>query len=107
MTVATASAEVAELGLTPASLLDGFTIEISAKDAEKLAEAAIPRGTRVSVTFMPNEDFAQRVSAAAQVRRLGYVPVPHIAARRLHSEAELEGFLADLVREAAVEDVFV
>lgn len=91
----------------PAALLRDSSIEISAKDAEKITGAGLPAGTRVSITFMPNEDFPTRIACAAEVRRCGLVPVPHIAARRIASEADLDGFLAGLVREAQVQDVFV
>lgn len=91
------------------SLLEDFSLEMTGKDVPALEEAAefIPAGTRVSVTFLGNEDLEMRVAAAAAVRRLGFVPVPHISARRLGSQAELEQFLDALVSEAAAEDVFV
>jgi len=90
-------------------LLTGFTLEMTAKDVERLEQAAphIPQGTRISVTFLPGEEFPQRVAASAAVKRLGFVPVPHISARRLQSEAELEGFLNDLATNVGNEDVFV
>jgi methylenetetrahydrofolate reductase (NADPH) len=47
------------------------------------------------------------VVAAGAVKRLGFVPVPHISARRLKSEAELEGFLDDLATKVGIENVFV
>lgn len=91
------------------SLLDGFSLEMTGKDVPALEDAApfIPAGTRVSVTFLGNEDRHMRVAAAAAVRRLGFVPVPHISARRLASEDEFEQFLQALAAEAAPQDVFV
>lgn len=90
-------------------LLQNYSLEMTAKDVPKLEEAApiIPPGTKIAITFLPNEDFAQRVAAAARVRQLGFVPVPHISARRLKSQAELESFLAALQREAAIDRAFV
>src|SRR5512139_637484 len=90
-------------------LLTDFSLEMTAKDVERLELAAptIPQGTRISVTFLPGEEFPARVKAAAAVKRLGFVPVPHISARRIKSEAELEGFLNDLATEVAMEDCFV
>ena len=91
------------------SLLEDFSLEMTGKDVPALEEAAgvIPLGTRISVTFLGNEDLPMRVAAAAAVKRLGFVPVPHISARRLASQAELERFLDALATEAAPEDVFV
>ncbi|UUP16703.1 methylenetetrahydrofolate reductase [Nitratireductor thuwali] len=90
-------------------LIEDYSLEITAKDVDNLAQAAlkIPAGTRISVTFLPNEDLQARIEAAATVRRLGFVPVPHISARRLRSQHELEGFLEALAREARIDDAFV
>jgi len=90
-------------------LLDNYSLEMTAKDVPQLEEAAeiIPPGTKIAITFLPNEDFAKRVAAAARVRQLGFVPVPHISARRVKSQSELEGFLAALQREAAIDRAFV
>ncbi|WP_336711879.1 methylenetetrahydrofolate reductase [Arthrobacter sp. USHLN218] len=91
------------------ALLEDFSLEMTGKDVPGLEEAAgsIPAGTRVNVTFLGNEDLLMRVAAAAAAKRLGFVPVPHISARRLGSQAELEQFLGALEAEAAVEDAFV
>ncbi|MGI4881044.1 MAG: methylenetetrahydrofolate reductase [Janthinobacterium lividum] len=95
--------------MSPLALLSDYSLEMTAKDVEKLEEAApvISPGTRISVTFLPNEDFAARLKAAVTVRRLGFVPVAHLSARRLTSAAELEAFLASLAAEGVSENVFV
>lgn len=92
-----------------APLLEDFSLEITGKDVSKLEEARahIPPGTRINVTFLGNEDLALRLAAARAVRRLGYLPVPHISARRLCSQAELEEFLAALRSDDTVDNVFV
>ncbi|MFD1212834.1 methylenetetrahydrofolate reductase [Arthrobacter sp. GCM10027362] len=90
------------------TLLGDFSLEMTGKDVPALEEAApfIPPGTRINVTFLGNEDLQMRVAAAAAARRLGFVPVPHISARRLASKQELEEFLDALAAEAAAKDVF-
>jgi methylenetetrahydrofolate reductase (NADPH) len=90
-------------------LLDDFSIEITAKDADQLEAAAqfLPANTMVSITFLPGESFASRVDAAARVAALGFKAVPHLSARRLTSEGELEGFLDALAGRIALEKVFV
>jgi methylenetetrahydrofolate reductase (NADPH) len=92
-----------------AALLADFSLEITGKDAPKLAEArgAIPRGTRINVTFLDNEEPRLRVAAARAVKRSGFIPVPHIAARRLVSAAMLEDFLAALQADGTGENVLV
>jgi methylenetetrahydrofolate reductase (NADPH) len=91
------------------TLLENYSFEVTAKDIRGLDEAApaIPPGTKIAITFLPNEDFPARVAMAAKLRQLGFIPVPHISARRLKSQAELESFLEALQREAAIDRAFV
>lgn len=94
---------------TGTQLVDDYSLEMTGKDVDKLREAAhaIPAGTRVNVTFLGNEDLRMRVEAAKAVRELGFVPVPHISARRLKSQAELEEFLGELQQVGASDHVLV
>ncbi|HEY4576477.1 MAG TPA: methylenetetrahydrofolate reductase [Yaniella sp.] len=89
-------------------LLADFSLEITGKDAGSLQEAAsaIPQGTRINVTFLGHEDLQTRVAAAKTVRDLGFVSVPHISARRIHSESDLKSFLSALAEVDAVDHVF-
>jgi methylenetetrahydrofolate reductase (NADPH) len=89
-------------------LVDDFSLEMTGKDIPGLTEAkdSIPQGTKVNVTFLGNEDLEMRVAAAKAVRELGFVPVPHISARRLASQAQLEEFLGRLQEVGATEHVF-
>ena len=91
------------------ALLDNYSIEMTAKDVPHLEAAAdiIPQGTKIPVTFLPGETFDMRIAAAKRVRELGFLPIPHISARRLQSQAELEGFLAGLQREVGTDHAFV
>lgn len=78
------------------------------KDIEALAEAApfLAPGTRINVTYLGNEDLPMRVAASKAVLSHGFVPVPHISARRIHNEAELVEFLGALKDAGAIENVF-
>lgn len=82
---------------------------MTAKDLPQLEQAAelIPPGTKIPVTYLPGETLEQRVTAAKRVRELGFLPVPHVSARRLHSEQELEDFLRRLQQEAGTDHAFV
>jgi len=97
---------------TPSSaatnLLTGFSLEMTGKDVPGLEEArhAIPAGTKINVTFLGNEDLDMRVAAAKAVKEMGFVPVPHISARRLKSQDQLEEFLGRLQEVGATEHVF-
>lgn len=91
------------------ALVDDFSLEMTGKDVPGLQEArdTIPAGTKINVTFLGNEDLEMRVAAAKAVRDLGFVPVPHISARRLRSRAQLEEFLGRLQEVGATDHVFV
>jgi methylenetetrahydrofolate reductase (NADPH) len=91
------------------TVLDDFSMEMTGKDVAKVEAAAsvIPHGTRINVTFLENEDLAMRVSAAAAVKRLGFVPVPHISSRRIKSREMLEEYLEALRDVGASENVLV
>lgn len=95
---------------TPAAvdLVTGFSLEMTGKDIPGLEEAreVIPPGTKINVTFLGNEDLDMRVAAAKAVKDAGFVPVPHISARRIASQAQLEEFLARLQEVGATEHVF-
>lgn len=90
-------------------LVGSYSVEITAKDMPSLEKSRniLRAGMQISVPFLPGEDLAARVDAAALVRRLGFLPMPHISARRLRSEGELEQFLAALRDHAAIDRVFV
>ena len=95
--------------LNRAALISSASLEITGKDAPELLETAerFRTGTRISVAYLPNETLVARVGAASAIRRAGMTPVPHIAARRFGSQADLERYLDALAREAKVQDVFV
>jgi len=91
------------------ALLSNYSIEMTAKDVPRLEEAAavIPLGTKIPVTFLPGETFEMRIAAAKRVRDLGFLPIPHISARRLNSQVELEDFLARLQQQVGTDHAFV
>ncbi len=89
-------------------LIEGFSLEMTGKDVPGLEEArhAIPDGTKINVTFLGNEDLDMRVTASKAVKGMGFVPVPHISARRISSQDQLEEFLGRLQEVGATESVF-
>jgi len=93
----------------PSSLLAGFSIEMTAKEVPALEQAAplLPPRTKIPVAFLPGETMAQRIFAARRVRELGFIPIPHISARRIASLLELEQFLAALQSQAQIDHAFV
>ncbi|GAA0492956.1 methylenetetrahydrofolate reductase [Paractinoplanes deccanensis] len=90
-------------------LLDDFSLEMTGKDIGELADAraTVPPGTRINVTFLGHEDTAVRLAAARAVKGGGFVPVPHLPARRVASRRELDEFLAALREAGAADELFV
>jgi methylenetetrahydrofolate reductase (NADPH) len=89
-------------------LVDDFSLEMTGKDIPGLEQArdSIPAGTKINVTFLGNEDLDMRVAAAKAVKDMGFIPVPHVSARRLSSEGQLEEFLGRLQEVGATDSVF-
>jgi methylenetetrahydrofolate reductase (NADPH) len=92
-----------------ANMVDGYSLEMTAKEIEGLKEAAsaIRPNTQIAVTFLPGEEMEQRVAAAVLVRELGFEPIVHLSARRITSEAELDQYLSDITSKAGVKRVFI
>jgi len=89
-------------------LLTNYSLEITGRDIDSLVSASslIPPGTKINVTFLGNENLEIRVNAAQVVRELGFIPVPHIAARRIPSREALVEFVGSLREVGAAEHVF-
>jgi methylenetetrahydrofolate reductase (NADPH) len=91
------------------NMVDGYSLEMTAKELDGLREAAplIRPDTQIAVTFLPGEEIEQRVQAAVLVRELGFEPIVHLSARRLHSEEQLDSYLRDITTKAGVKRVFI
>lgn len=90
-------------------LVTSGSLEIGAhrpQDAVAVA-ALLPAGTPVYVNHLPRHSLADTLAGLIAVRRAGLEPVPHMAARRITSRAEADGFLARAVGEAGVAKVLV
>lgn len=89
-------------------LVTGGSIELtSGVDSIDAAEGRLPPGTRVFVPSLPKRALTENLATLKELKRRGFEPVPHLAARRLRSAAELQQFLETAVREAAVNKVLL
>lgn len=107
------SAEMTEMAAgssaSIAATLRGYSIEVNPSDP-KVVDAALTRldpGTEVFLTWIPGANPMDLVAPAAKLRRVGLIPVPHVAARHVESAAQLEEFAARLAGEAGVDRVLV
>ena len=92
-----------------AELVSGGSLEVGAhrpQDAREIA-ALLPSGTPVYVNHLPRHRLLDTIPTLAAVRAAGLEPVPHIAARRIKDQAELQIFLARAVGEAGVRKALI
>lgn len=90
------------------SLLASASVEVSSRghQLQDLRDHFAP-GTDVTITFLPGDDYRHNVETAAALRRAGFNPVPHIAAREMPSRGALDDFLGRARGEADIRRVLL
>jgi len=90
------------------ALLASASVEVSSR-GQGLAELRdnFAAGIDVTITFLPGDNFRGNADIARDLRRAGFNPVPHIAARELPSREALNDFVARLRSEADVRRVLL
>src|SRR5882724_8695940 len=90
------------------NLLSTASVEVSSH-GHQLAELRkhFAAGTEVTITFLPGDNVRSNAETAAALRRAGFEPVPHIAAREMPSREVLDDFLAKLRGEADIRRVLL
>lgn len=89
--------------------MEGFSIEIAPQAAGKIANFGehLPAGSRVYLPWLPGARLSDALSLSARLRLETMEPVPHIAARRVESKAELDENLAELKERAQVSNILL
>jgi len=92
-----------------ARLLAGASIELLARHAEEAGELRelLPPGTPIFLPALPQQALQASLDGARAIARAGFEPVPHIAARKLVSAAELRLFLRAVTAESRVTRVLL
>jgi methylenetetrahydrofolate reductase (NADPH) len=80
---------------------------MTGKDAAELGGVSAPADTRINVTYLETESLGTRLDAVRAIRSAGYVPVPHVSARRLRSGQMLDQILTALREQGASGRLFV
>jgi len=85
------------------ALLPSASVEVSSR-GNQLQELSdnVARGTDVTITFLPGDNYRHNLETASALRRAGFNPVPHIAAREMPTREALDDFLARARGEADV-----
>jgi methylenetetrahydrofolate reductase (NADPH) len=91
-------------GAPLAALLDGYSIEVMPRTAEKVADfrALLPAGTRVYIAHIDGTPFADMLATARRLRAEGMEPMPHFPARSIPDRATLADWVARYQGEAGV-----
>jgi methylenetetrahydrofolate reductase (NADPH) len=92
-----------------AELVIGGSLEMSPGHATDPAAVAalLPAGTPLYVNHLPSRALDGSLAALAAIRDAGLTPVPHVAARRVRSRAEVVSFVEQAVVKAGVSKVLL
>ena len=87
--------------------LHGASIEVVplGRQAVEDLRTQFDPGTDIFVNFLPKGAASDSVETAKALKRAGFNPIPHVAARPLRGRAELDEFVARLVDEAEIDRV--
>jgi len=91
-----------------AAMLSRASVEVSSR-VHQLAELRdhFSPGIDVTITFLPGDDYRHNVETAAALRRMGFNPVLHVAAREMRSRDALDDFLARARGEAEANRILI
>lgn len=104
-----ANSSSVDVGQEIRDFMSEFTLETtpgSAAKIERFADHVRPQ-TPVYITFLPGSNFDDTLAVATRLRREGFEPIPHFAARSIPSRAFLANGLAQLCSEADVKRVLI
>ena len=90
-------------------LLAGGSLELSSRDPAEIDACAglLEPETAVYISMPPGQTYHGTVALATRLRRAGFYPVPHVAARRIASRDALDEYLARAAGEAGVDSALV
>ena len=91
------------------SLMRGFSTEVVRPNRSELDALSdiLPPATHIFVASPPGHPHSRLVETARLVRRAGFEPIPHVAARSYGSLDALDDFVARICGEAGVTRVLV
>lgn len=97
------------MSASQAQRLSDFSLEVTARSrrAIDICREHLDPGSQVYIAFIPGDSYQAIVATARGLRRAGFVPVPHVAARSLTGPVQLDDFLGRLAGEAEVERALV
>lgn len=94
----------AQNGAQMAAFLEGLSIEVMPRTAEKVEDfrPLLPRGTRVYIAHIEGTPIEEMIATAKRIRNEGFEPMPHFPARIIKDEATLNEWVMRYQGEAGV-----
>ncbi|MEM6578898.1 MAG: methylenetetrahydrofolate reductase [Pseudomonadota bacterium] len=91
------------------AFLDGYSIEVMPRTAEKIDNFRdlLPEGTRVYIAHIEGTPIEDMVATAKRVASEGYAVMPHFPARIIKDAATLEDWIARYQGEAGVDQALL
>src|SRR5882672_1024114 len=91
------------------ALLTGASLELSSRNPAEIDACGglLEPGTSVYISMPPGQTYHGTVALATRLKRAGFRPVPHVAARRIASREALDEYLARAAGEAGVDSALV
>lgn len=91
------------------ALLQGYSIEVMPRTAEKVADFRdlLPKDTRVYIAHIDGTPIEDMVATAARLAREGYPVMPHFPARIIRDKAMLADWIARYRGEAGVDQALL
>ncbi len=92
-----------------ARFMAGFSLETTPGSAARIPDFRehVRKGATIYITYLPGSDFEDTIAVATRLRKEGFNPVPHLAARSMASRAMLEESIQRLTQEAGVTQALV
>ena len=92
-----------------AALLDGFSVEVMPRTAEKVEDfrELFPEGTRIYIAHIDGTPIEDMVATARRLAREGFPVMPHFAARSIPDAGTLADWIARYQGEAGVDQALV
>ena len=91
------------------AFLDGYSIEVMPRTAEKIEnfQALLPRSTRVYIAHIDGTPIEDMVATAKRLAGEGYTVMPHFPARIIAGRAVLADWIARYQGEAGVKQALL
>jgi methylenetetrahydrofolate reductase (NADPH) len=106
---ASAADDVVEVNPELESFMDGFSIEVMPRTAEKVEDfrELLPAGTRVYIAHIDGTPIEEMVATAKRIAAEGFPVMPHFPARIIADKAMLGDWIARYQGEANVDQALL